>query len=71
MRTWQDNFRTNLRRLRGRTSRFALSELLGLSKNCINKYEKGESVPSVQALITIADHFNVSLDWLIGTSDKV
>ena len=49
-----------------RLSRRTLAELCGLSKNMISLYERGEKVPSVEALICLADFFNVSLDWLCG-----
>ena len=32
-------------------------------------YEYGESYPEVAKLITIADFFDVSLDYLVGRSD--
>jgi transcriptional regulator with XRE-family HTH domain len=32
----------------------------------INKYERGEAVPSIEAAKKIADAFEVSLDYLVG-----
>lgn len=49
-------------------SRRTLAELCGLSKNMISMYERGEKIPSVEALICLADFFDVSLDWLCGRS---
>lgn len=44
----------------------ALSEMCGVSKNMIARYEKGENEPTIGTLIKIADHFEVSADYLLG-----
>ena len=49
-----------------RLSRRALAELCGFSKNMISLYERGEKAPSVDALISLADYFGVSTDYLLG-----
>ena len=61
-------FPNQLRRLRERTgmSRRVLSELCGLSKNSIARYERGERVPSLADAEELADFFEVSLDRLCG-----
>jgi transcriptional regulator with XRE-family HTH domain len=61
-------FPARLRELREgrRMTRTALSECCGLSKNCIARYERRESVPSLADAIVIADYFGVSLDWMCG-----
>lgn len=59
-------FRQRLAQLRGNKSRKVISELCGLPSNAIRKYERGEAVPRMSALIQIADYFEVSLDWLTG-----
>ena len=41
----------------------------GFSKSSINMYERGEREPSLDVLETIADFFNVDVDYLIGKSD--
>ena len=46
-----------------------LSKFLNISKSSINKYESGEREPSFKLMETIADFFNVDLDYLVGTSD--
>ena len=64
----KSEFPTQLRRLRERRriSRRVLSELCGLSKNSIARYERGERVPSLTDAEALADFFNVSLDRLCG-----
>ena len=57
-------------RERKRISRRVLSELCGLSKNMVNRYERGERVPSLTDAQNLADFFGVSLDYLSGRSEK-
>lgn len=46
-----------------------LGDLLCYSKSQISRYENGENLPPLEALITYAQEFNVSLDYLIfGTN---
>ena len=53
-------------RERERKKRKVLSELCGLPPDAIRRYEMGESKPTVDALIKIADYFDVTLDYLVG-----
>ena len=57
-----------LRKRKG-LSQVALAERLGLSKSTIGAYETGDITPSVDALNTIADFFNVDIDYLLGKED--
>ncbi|MBR7149477.1 MAG: helix-turn-helix transcriptional regulator [Oscillospiraceae bacterium] len=54
----------NLREKR-RISRCVLSELCGLSKNQISRYERGEQMPNADALCALAEFFGVSTDYLL------
>lgn len=47
-----------------------LSIDLKLSERGIQSYELNERKPGLDALITLADYFNVSLDYLTGRSDN-
>lgn len=42
-----------------------LGKLLNVSKQAVYSYEKNESEPTFEALVKIADIFNVSLDYLL------
>lgn len=66
------SFPSRLRKLRVRRgiSARALGELCGLSKNRISKYESGGHCPSIAAAESIAEFFGVSLDYLVGRSDR-
>ena len=69
----ESDFADSLRGLRERrnVSRRVLSELCGLSKNQIGRYERGEREPTLSTLTQLADYFEVSVDRLLGrTSDS-
>ncbi|MBN3405755.1 XRE family transcriptional regulator [Clostridium botulinum] len=40
-------------------------KLLNVSRQAISSYEKGENEPTIDALVKIANIFNVSLDYLL------
>ena len=47
-----------------------LANELKLSDRNYQRYEYGEREPSASTLIALADYFDVSLDYLVGRSDK-
>lgn len=47
-----------------------ISVALGISLRTYQRYEYGEREPSMSTLIALANLFNVSLDYLVGRSDK-
>ncbi|MBQ8209294.1 MAG: helix-turn-helix transcriptional regulator [Clostridia bacterium] len=59
---------SNLAELRKRNgfSQEALAEKLGISRQAVSKWERGESAPDTDTLIELASLYNVSLDELIG-----
>lgn len=67
-----DEFPMRLRYLRERRgiSRSTMSELCGLSKSMISKYERGEREPTKEPLKELADYFGVSIDFLVGETDN-
>ena len=42
----------------------------GIPLRTYQRYESGEREPSASTLISLADFFNVSLDYLVGRSDN-
>ena len=57
-------------RKRNGLSQGELAEKLGVSRQAVSKWECGESLPDTDNLITISKLFDVSLDDLIGNSQK-
>ena len=62
----------NIQKLR---KSFSLSQVefatkLGVSKQCVSNWENGYIQPSLDMLVKIADHFNVSTDFLLGRSNN-
>lgn len=53
-------------RLEHDLSQQALATQLGLSKSSVNMYERGEREPGLDTLESIADYFNVDMDYLLG-----
>ena len=47
-----------------------LADALGISKSSINMYERGERQPNFEVLESIADYFNVDIDYLLGRTNK-
>lgn len=46
-----------------------LANYLKISKSSVNMYERGEREPGIEVLESIADLFNVDMDYLVGRSD--
>lgn len=64
-------FSERLRQLRTEHgwSQQVLANQLKVSKSSINMYERGEREPGIELLESVADIFNVDMDYLIGRSD--
>ena len=43
---------------------------VGLSLRAYQYYERGEREPTSSVLISLADYFDVSLDYLVGRTDN-
>lgn len=65
-------FRERLHYLRVRkgVSCKVVSELCGLASDAVRRYERGESEPTLHSLIALAEYFEVSVDYLVGKSDR-
>lgn len=46
-----------------------LAKKLEISLRALKYYGSGEREPTMSTLITLADYFNVSIDYLVGRSD--
>ncbi len=63
------NVLKTLRKSRGLTQD-ELSKILKISRSTIGMYENGSREPDYEMLETIADYFNVDIDYLIGRTNK-
>lgn len=51
-------------------SQLSLANTLGIGKSAISMMEKGERAASIEVLYQLADYFDVSIDYLVGRTDK-
>ena len=66
------NFPTRLKELRlanGLTQK-DLGKAIEVGRTTISEYESGKIVPKQEGLLKIANHFNVSVDYLTGVSNE-
>ena len=50
-------------------SQIALAKEIGVSSRIYQEYEYGKSEPKMSNLVSIADFFGVSMDYLSGRTD--
>ncbi|MBE5755087.1 MAG: helix-turn-helix transcriptional regulator [Clostridiales bacterium] len=53
-------------RLEKNVSQVKLAEAIGVSKGIISMWETGQREPTLSSLVSLADYFGVSLDYLVG-----
>lgn len=59
---------TELRKDR-KISQEELSKKIGVHQNVIGRYERGEAKPSIEMATQLAEALEVSLDYLVGSTD--
>ncbi|MBP3657088.1 MAG: helix-turn-helix transcriptional regulator [Clostridia bacterium] len=57
-----------LRQERG-ISQQRLADAIGVSQQSINQYENHSVEPDISVLTRLADHFNTSIDFIVGHTD--
>jgi len=57
-------------RLKNNRTQSNIANYLGISDRAYQNYEYGNREPNIDNLIKIADYFNVSIDYLVGRTDK-
>ena len=67
-----DNMEFRLKKLRKEKgiSQLKLAIDLNMNQNTISRYENVEREADYESLIKFADYFDVSLDYLLGRTDK-
>lgn len=68
----KDNFKNRLRNLRRekRETQAQVGAAIGIGERHYQKFEAGDNFPNVENLCALADHFGVSLDYLMGRTDE-
>ena len=64
------DFRLKKLRKERKISQLKLALDLNMNQNTISRYENMEREADYETLISFADYFGVSLDYLLGRSDK-
>ena len=67
-----DMMQNNLRKLRKEKglSQIAVQMQTGIEQALISKYENGERVPPTETLMQLADFYGVSMDYIMGPTDR-
>ncbi len=47
-----------------------LSQILHVSRSCITSWENSISLPDIQNLVAICETLNISIDYMLGITDK-
>ena len=58
-----------LRKKKG-VSQSQLAEAIGVKKNTVSTWERGTRKPDFAALQLLSEYFEISLEYLLGTSDE-
>ena len=64
--------KTNIRKLSKEPglTQIALQMATGIDQALLSKFETGERLPTTDALIVLADYFNVSIDYLLCRTEN-
>ena len=46
-----------------------IAKALNVTKQCVNDYKTGKSVPSIETLYLLCKYLDVSSDYLLGLTD--
>ncbi len=62
--------RLKLIRQENNLSQSVLSKKLGFPQTTYSQYETGKSIPTTLKLLTMAQYYNISFDYLVGRKNK-
>ena len=67
-----DYMDTKLRQLRKerKLTQVELQMRTGIEQSLLSKFENGDRIPSTETLITLADFYNVSIDYILCRTDN-
>ncbi|MDR2655530.1 MAG: helix-turn-helix domain-containing protein [Oscillospiraceae bacterium] len=49
---------------------YKLSKDTGIDQTLIGRWKVGKQFPAMEKILQLADYFNVSVDYLLGRTDK-
>ena len=58
-----------LRQERGETQ-VQVAEAIGVAESHYQRFERGANLPNLENAWRLADHFGVTIDYLVGRSDQ-
>ena len=63
---------TNLKKLRLQKKKTQLNVQMetGIEQALLSKYESGKRTPPTETLLALADYYGVSMDYIMGRTDK-
>ena len=69
---WVIYVQNNLRKLRKdrHLTQVKLQMQTGIEQALLSKFENGDRVPPTETLVTLADFYNVSIDYILCLTDK-
>lgn len=62
--------RINLLLSTTKTTKQALANVLEIRRQSVSQFAHGDTLPSIDTLVSIAQYFNVSVDYLLGLTDN-
>ncbi len=62
----------NLKKLRkdAGLTQIAVQMKTGIEQALLSKFENGERIPPTETLLILADFYSVSIDYILGRTDK-
>ncbi len=69
---YKENFKNKLKhaRIQAGYTQQQVSDLTGIERTVISKIENGKQEPNIETLGILADFYEVSADWILGTGIK-
>lgn len=66
------NLGARIRKLREEAglTQLAFAKILNINNSTLSQYESGDRIPSDATKVKIADHFDISLDYLLGRTEQ-
>ena len=67
-----DSMNTKLRQLRKehKLTQVELQMYTGIEQSLLSKFENGERIPPTETLITLAEFYRVSIDYILGRTEN-